>query len=102
MQPDGRLQIGPLQRLAKQPAELAVHADADICVDQFRHVGEMTPKRKDEIDLRTDTFDKTADLSQIAGHIEGAVTGADDIDTGFLTLFPDFAGWNFFGAVFDP
>ena len=42
MQPDRRLQIGPLQRLAEHAAELAVHADVDVGIDQLGTIGEVS------------------------------------------------------------
>ena len=73
VQPDRRLQVRPLERLAQHAAELAVHADVDVGLGQPRHVGEMAAEREDHVDLGADALDQPADLGQVGRHVEGAV-----------------------------
>ena len=66
VQADRRLQIGPLERLAEQPPELAIEADVDVRVGQPRHVLEMAAEREDHVDLGADAFDEPADFGEVA------------------------------------
>jgi hypothetical protein len=80
VQADRRLQVGPLQRLAQHAAVLAVHADVDVGLDQARHVGQVAAQREHHVHLGADALHQAADLGQVAGHVEGAVARADDVD----------------------
>ena len=80
VQADRRLQVGPLERLAQQAAELAIHADVHVGVGQARHVGQMAAEREDHVDLGADALDQPADLGKVGGHVEGAVDRPDDVD----------------------
>ena len=80
VQADRRLQVGPLERLAEHAAELAVHADVDVGVDELRHVGEVAAEREHHVDLGADALDQAADLGEVGRHVEGAVDRPDDVD----------------------
>jgi hypothetical protein len=70
VQPDRRLQVGPLERLAQHPAELAVHADVDVGCRASRHVGEVAAQREHHVDLGADAFDQAADLGEVRPGVE--------------------------------
>mmetsp|Transcript_53735 Transcript_53735/g.126562 ORF Transcript_53735/g.126562 Transcript_53735/m.126562 type:complete len:240 (-) Transcript_53735:1002-1721(-) len=80
VQPDRRLQPGPLQRFAQQLAELAVQADVDVGVGQLLHIGQVAAQRERHVDLGTDAFDQPTDLVQVARAVELAIAGADQVD----------------------
>ena len=86
MQPDRRLQIGLVERLAELAAEFAVEADVDVGVAELRHVGDVGAEREDEVDLAADAFDQAADLVQVGRHVEGAVDRPDDVDARLCAL----------------
>ena len=85
MQPDGGLQIRPLQGLAKQAAKLAVHANVDIGLNQPRHIGQVTAQREHHVHFRTDALHQSPDFGQVTGRVEGAITGPDDVDAGLFS-----------------
>ena len=73
VQADRRLQIGPLERLAEQPAEFAIEADIDVGVGEPRDVSTWLPEREDHVDLGADALDEPPDFGEIGGHVEDAV-----------------------------
>jgi hypothetical protein len=52
VQADRRLQIGPVEALAEQTAELAIHADIDFGIGQLGHIGQMAAKREGQLTSR--------------------------------------------------
>ena len=94
MQPDGRLQVGAVQRLAQLAAEFAVHADVGFGIGQLRHVGEVAAEREAHVHLGTDAFDKAADLGKVGGRVERAVDGADDVDARAFALLARLGRWH--------
>ena len=64
-QPDRRLEIRPLERLAQPAAEFAVEADIDLRVGQLADVGEVAAEREDHLDLGADPLDQAADLGEV-------------------------------------
>ena len=82
VQADRRVQPGPLERLAQHRAELAVQADVGVGLGQLLHVGEVAAEREHHVHVGADAFDKAANLGQVAGHVEGAVARADQVDFG--------------------
>ena len=83
MQADRRLQIGPVERLAEQPAEFAVEADIDVRIRQPRHVLDMAAEREDHVDFRADALDEPPDFGEVGGHVEDAVDGPMMLTRGF-------------------
>ena len=105
VQANRRLQVGALQRFAQHAAELAVHANVDIRFHQTRHIGQVAGQWKDHVDLGTNALHQAADFGQIAGRVEGAVAGSDDVDAGLFTdraIRVRLARRHFFHAVFAP
>ena len=84
MQADRGLQVGAVEGFAEHAAELAVHADVDVGLDQSRDFGDMAAQRKDHVDLCAYALHQAADLGDIAGAVEVAVARANDVDTWFL------------------
>ena len=80
VQADRRLQVGPVERLAQQPAELAIHADVDVGIGQLLDVGQVRAQREHHVDVAADALDQPLDLGQVARHVEGAVARPDDVD----------------------
>jgi hypothetical protein len=70
MDADRRLQIGPVECFAEQPAEFAVQADIGFGVGELADIGEMTAEREGHVDLGADAFDQAADLGQIGGWLK--------------------------------
>ena len=92
VQADRRLQVGTIELLAEQPAELAIQADVDVGLRQLRNVGDMGTERERQVDLGTDAFDEATDLGQVGRHVERAVDWPDDIDAGLVALLARLAG----------
>ena len=80
MKADRRLQIRPVERLAKRAAEFAVQADIDVGVREPRHVLDMAAERKHHIDVGADALDQPPDFGEVRRHVEGAVDRPDDVD----------------------
>ena len=79
-QADRRLQVRPVEFLAEQAAELAIHADVHVGVGQPLDVLDMRAEREHQVDLAADALDQAADFGEVGRHVEGAVDRADDVD----------------------
>ncbi len=82
LEPDRRLEIRPLERLAQPAAELAIEADVHARVRELADIGQMAAEREDHPDFSADPLDQAADLGEIGRHVEAAVHRADQIDLG--------------------
>ena len=105
VQADRGLQVRAVQRFAEHAAELAVHADVDVSLDQARDLGHMAAQRKDHVDLGAYALHQAADFSDITGAVEVAVARTNDVDAWFfagLAVLGQRAGRHFFHAVLGP
>ena len=105
MQANRCLQIRPLQSFTQHTAKFAVHANIHISFHQARHIGQVTAQRKHHVHFSTNAVDQAFDFRQIAGTVEGAVAGTNDVDAWFFTgrtLGKRFASWYFFQTILGP